>query len=241
VAGLISVVELRAKVERLVADRKRGAAELRDLRRFAQQLLNTRDQERREVTCWLIDNTVQSMAAIKMSLSMAKDTVVTLDPEMQSVLADAVALLDRCASEIETKCAVLYPPLLDNLGLPAAMAWHIKRFNESCGARAVLDVPRDLGRLPHEHEVALFRIMQESLGSLRRYPARRNAKVHVYRRAAEAVIEVTDAGYTKRPNSEISERVRQFGGRLEIVSGPRCATLRVTLPLTRRHTRPQLA
>jgi signal transduction histidine kinase len=241
VEGLISVVELLAKVERLVADHKRGTAELRDLRRFAQQLLNARDQERREVTCWLIENTVQSMAAIKMSLSMAKDTVVTLDPEMQRVLGDAVALLDLCVSEIETKCAGLYPPLLDNLGLAAAMAWHIKRFNEICGARAVLDVPSDLGRLPHEHELALFRIMQESLGSLRRYSARRNAKVHVYRRATEAVIEVTDAGCTKRSKSEISERVRQLSGRLEIVSGPRCATLRVTLPLTRQHAGPQLA
>jgi two-component system, NarL family, sensor kinase len=175
-----------------------------------------------------------------MSLSMAKDTV-TLDPEMQRALADDVALLDLCASEIETKCAVLYPPLLDHLGLPAAMAWYIEGFNESCGAHAVLDVPRDLGRLPHEHELAFFRIMQESLVSLRRYSARRTPKVHVYRSATEAVIEVTDAGCTKRSKSEISERVRQLGGRLEIVSGPRCTTLRVTLPLTRQHAGAQLA
>jgi len=137
VKGQINVAKLLAKVERVVADRKRGVAELRDLRRFAQQLLNARDQERREVTCWLIENTAQSMAAIKMSLSMAKDTV-TLDPETQRVLADAVALLDLCASEIETKRAALYPPLLDDFGLAAAMEWHIKGFNESCGARAVL-------------------------------------------------------------------------------------------------------
>jgi hypothetical protein len=35
VEGLINVAALLAKVERLVADRKRGAGELRELRRFA--------------------------------------------------------------------------------------------------------------------------------------------------------------------------------------------------------------
>jgi signal transduction histidine kinase len=222
----------------LTASGARG--ELRELRRFAQQLLNSRDQERREMACWLIKNTLQSMATIKMSLSMDKRTV-TLDPEMQRVLDDAVALLDLCASEIETKRAALYPPLLDDFGLPAAMEWHIKRFNESCGARGVLDISRDLGRLPHEHELAFFRIMQESLVSLRRYSSRRTAKIHVYRSATEAVIEVTDVGCTKRSKSEISECVRQLGSRLEIVSGPRCTTLRVTLPLTRQHGGAQLA
>jgi hypothetical protein len=55
---------------------------------------------------------------------------------MQRALDDAVARLHLCASEIETKCAALYPPLLDDFGLPTAMGWHIKGSVANRGGRA---------------------------------------------------------------------------------------------------------
>jgi signal transduction histidine kinase len=98
---------------------------------------------------------------------------------MQKFLNDALALLDLCMSEIETMCSILYPPLLSHFGLPAALNWHIKGYMQSSGIQTVLDVPRDLGRLPIEHELALFRIMQEGLIKVRRYSGSQTAKVRV--------------------------------------------------------------
>ena len=237
-AILPSVAELLREVKRLIAERRRGTAELRAVRRHAEDLLEVRERERKEVALGL-QSTVQTMAALKISLSMAGDSHAAHDPHLKASLDEAIALLGTCSAEIETMSTILYPPLLDHFGLPAAMDWHVKEFSQSSGIRTVLDMPRDLGRLPGKHELALYRTMQEGLIQVRRHPGCRAASVHLYRSATEVGIEVSEAGAAKGRRVEprnagtaaIRERVRQLGGRLEVVSGPRGATLRATLPL----------
>jgi two-component system, NarL family, sensor kinase len=238
-----SVEELKKIVELLIADRWRSAGALREIQRFAQGLLEVSDQERKDVAHQLIENTVQSLAAIKISLSLAKDSIAVLAPELQTALTDAVALLDLSMSEIETMSCILYPPLLEDFGLPEALNWHIKGYMQSSGIHTVLDMPCDLGRLSTEHELALFRIMQEGLIAVRRYSGNQTAKVHLYRNATEVSIEVSAAEGTNWEQEEsssagaaaIRERVRHLGGRLEIVSGPRATTVLATLPLAAPH------
>ena len=64
---------------------------------------------------------------------------------------------------------VLYPPDLDLMGLVAAIQWHTARTSELSGIDITLNLPTDLGRLPNEIEIALFRVFQESLENVRRH------------------------------------------------------------------------
>jgi PAS domain S-box-containing protein len=230
--------QLVAKVERLIADRQRSAGELRDVRRVTGDLLEVRDRERQEVARELHENTIQSLAALEINLSMARESIAALSPEMQRVLTDALAMLELCSSEIQSMCYILYPPLLDHFGLPAAMKLHIRGSRKRCNVRAIFSFPKDFGRLPAEHELALFRIMQEGLINVSRSSVNRAAKVRLFRTASEVGIEVTErahAGLEESRSASIAalrERMRHLGGRLEMVCGGRRATLLATLPCT---------
>jgi signal transduction histidine kinase len=95
-------------------------------------------------------------------------------------------------------------------------------------------------------EVALFRVVQESLANIHRHSGSKRAKILLDRRSDDVAVEVSDSGRgasgqkggTKRgipfqPGIGISsmiERVKLIGGRLEIVSGASGTTVRVTIP-----------
>jgi signal transduction histidine kinase len=132
---------------------------------------------------------------------------------------------------------------LDHFGLGPAIDWHVKGFRQLSGIDVSVDIPPDLGRLPVELELALFRIMQEALANVR-HSGSKKATVRVFRDALEVGLEVSDEGggmlplEGQTPEHSIQdggiagmrERAKNMGGRLEIISGGNGTTLRAVLP-----------
>lgn len=67
----------------------------------------------------------------------------------------------------------LYPPLLDELGLLAALRWLTAGFAERSSIEVNLNAPREFSRLPDAMELTLFRIVQESLTNVQGIPGAR--------------------------------------------------------------------
>jgi PAS domain S-box-containing protein len=238
----ISVEHLMAKVERLLADRRRAAEQLQRTREVSARLLVAHDQERKRIAEELTENIAQCLAGLGISLSLAKKASAAPSAAVQRILADGLQLLDQSAQSIRSMSYALHPMLLDHFGLRAAIEWHVKDFAGRSRIAVALHISDDLEGLSPEIELALYRIMEEALTNVRRHSGSARASVRVYHDASEVGLEVIDEGHgmplevaagatslgTGIPT--MRERARALGGRLEIESGSGGTCVRAVLP-----------
>jgi PAS domain S-box-containing protein len=233
-------------IARDVTERKRAEKTLREL---SGHLLRLRDAERRRIARELHDSTAQSLAALAMNLARVKEGGATLDPSATRALAESLELAASCSREIRTLSYLLHPPLLDELGLSAALRWYADGFAQRSGIEVALEVAPELGRLHQEVELALFRVVQESLTNIHRHSGSSRASIHVLAAASEVVLRVVDEGRGlpvaagAEPEAALAgvgvgiagmrERIRQLGGRMEIRSGREGTTVEAALPFLR--------
>jgi len=228
-----------------ITERRRTEGELREL---SGRLLQLQDQERRRIALELHDSTAQTLAALAMNLALVKKSETLLEDRPRRALEGAIRLADQCSQEIRTLSYLLHPPLLDEMGLSSALRAYVEGFAHRSGIELSCELPDDTDRLPPEVETTLFRVAQESLTNILRHSGSRTAKIRLRRSATHATLEVRDHG--RGIPAEVLERaavkgfgvgipgmrarVRQLGGSLDVTSGTRGATIRVSLPLARR-------
>jgi len=219
----------------------------RAMRQLSARLLQLQDEERRRIARELHDTTAQALAALVMNLTLLEKSLPPLDSQGRNALSDSVALAEQCAREIRTLSYLLHPPLLDEVGLAAALQQYVEGFTERSGLRVALDLPRELGRLPLEVETALFRVVQESLTNIHRHSGSHQARIRLVRGSTQLNLEVEDEGKgipREIRNGSLAaaaglgvgilgmrERLRQLGGRLDIDSNGHGTTVRAAVPL----------
>ncbi len=214
------------------------------LRQLSTRLLRVQDEERRRLARELHDSTAQSLAALSMNLAVARGRHAALDGRARIALDESQGLAELCLSEIRSLSYLLHPPLLKEVGLPAALRWCVEGFSRRSGISVDLDLPTEFGRLPMDVETALFRIVQECLTNVQRHSGSPTAGIRLVRKPQWVTLEVRDqgrgipAGILSRRDAVESlgvgllgmrERVRQLGGRLRIDSSGKGATVQVEI------------
>jgi signal transduction histidine kinase len=159
------------------------------------------------------------------------------------------ALVEGALAAVRRISADLRPPVLDQLGLAAAIEWHVGRFAEQTGLRCRLDVPDRAVDVDRERTTALFRILQEALTNVARHARAKAVTVRLAVGSGRAALEIEDDGRGLPARTRttalgilgMGERARAFGGTLT-VTGPRGRGTRVfaSIPLgrSRRSRRP---
>jgi len=205
------------------------------LRQLSSRLLELQDEERRRIARDLHDVTGQKLALQCIALSrMTRLLSPTANEETKESIGQCLDLTNQISEEIRTLSYLLHPPLLDELGLPAAAKWYAQGFQKRTGIRVDVDIPRNLPRLRPDAEVALFRVVQESLTNVHRYSGSRTAYVRIRVDEDEFKLEVGDSGKgmpaekAKASGGGVAplgvgiqgmrQRIRQLSGRLEILS-----------------------
>ncbi len=234
-----------------VTQRQRAEEALRleeqSLRELSGRLLRLQDEERRRMARDLHDTTGQKLVALTLDLGLLDTLLPSVSPELRKVLEECRQIADDVTSEIRTLSYVLHPPLLDEAGLSSAARWFVDGFVRRSKIQVELDLPSELGRMPHDVELTLFRILQESLTNVHRHSGSPTASVQIAMDSESVVLEVKDAGRSARQiavsptetNVELlgvgvrgmQERVRQLGGQLELRSNKAGTVMRATLPL----------
>jgi two-component system NarL family sensor kinase len=222
------------------------------LRNLSGRLLRLQDEERRRISRDLHDVTGQKLALLSMDLSsILKNREKAKTEEIDRLLQESIGLSNDVNKEIRTLSYLLHPPLLDELGLPSAVEWFAQGFENRTGIRVAVDVPGNFVRLAPDAEVALFRIVQESLANVHRYSGSATAYVRARSDGGEVRLEIGDFGKgigqeSKMPKNYglaplgvgiqgMKERVRQLSGTLEITSPPGKGTLiTAILPISNR-------
>jgi len=215
------------------------------LRTLSVRLLELQDQERRKFSRELHDSLGQYLVGAKMNLAMLGKSVPG-----NAIVAECLKLLDQAMTETRTISHLLHPPLLDETGFGSAAKWYVEGFAKRSGVQTGLDMPEDLGRLPSSLELALFRVLQESLTNVHRHSKSKKADVSLRVSGDKVVLRVRDYGKgipadvldRFRRNSAhggvglagMRERIHELGGQLEMDSDSRGTQVVATLPRSER-------
>ncbi len=237
------VAERTAALESEIFDRTRAETNLREL---TGRLLRTQDEERRHMARELHDHAGQTLVALGLNFAALREFAQRQDPAITNLVAQSQQLSDDLSKEIRTLSYLLHPPLLDEVGLGSALSWYVEGFSKRSRIVVDLELPQDSSRLSKELELVIFRVVQESLANVHRHSGSPTAKIRLARSSSAVEVEITDYGRGISPERQremavaqvgvgvrgMEERVRQFGGTLQINSIPAGTTVSVTIPLT---------
>jgi PAS domain S-box-containing protein len=210
---------------------------------FASRLQHIQDEERKRIARELHDSVGQLLAAIGMNINIVQAQSHKLDSKAAGAVSENARLVEQVSSEIRTISHLLHPPLLDLAGLASALRWYVDGFSERSNIKVELEIPTDLGRLPSDMEIAVFRIVQECLTNIHRHSGSATATIRVHQEDERLIVQVEDRGKgipaEKQRELEagrggvgfggMRERVRQLGGTLEIRSQGSGTLVSVTL------------
>jgi signal transduction histidine kinase len=241
------VTERKLAHDKLEQRVKERTAELessqQDLHALSTRLMRIQDEEGRRIARELHDSAGQIITALGMNLGKIGQRVRQI-PLLAEGVEDSQELVQQLNKEIRTMSYLLHPPLLDENGLPEAVRWYIEGLTKRSGLHIDLKISESFGRLPEEMELALFRIMQECLTNVHRHSASKTAAIRISRDAQAVSLEIEDdgkgipveklAGIQERGSgvgiTGIRERVRHFGGVVNIQSNERGTKIAVSLP-----------
>lgn len=128
--------------------------------------MRSNDQEKRKIALGLHDNAGQYLVALQMKLDGLQRCSIGNTGRKNPIVDECRELVRRCAKELRATSYLLYPPLLDDLGLESAVRLHLDGLMERARAKIELDIDPNLGRLDRDLEIALFRVVQEVLANI---------------------------------------------------------------------------
>jgi PAS domain S-box-containing protein len=237
-------IQVRVRTEELERRNAEVLQQSEQLRELSNRLLKTQDDERRHIARELHDSAGQLIAALGMSLA-GINRHGKENPMLAEALEDTQNLVQQLNKEIRTTSYLLHPPLLDENGLSQAIQWYMQGLMERGGLAIELHIAEDFGRLPADLELAVFRIVQESLTNIHRHSGSKTATICLSRSIHNVLLEIKDHGKgitteklaaikAQRTGVGITgmrERVRHLKGEMDIQSNGAGATILVTLPL----------
>jgi signal transduction histidine kinase len=238
--------------QRVLARTEELAQKTAEVRELTGRLLKLQDDERRRLARELHDSTGQMLVAMKLALEQMSEE--SKGQPFEQLVAQTISINEEMSRELRTMSYLLHPPLLDEVGLPSALRWYAEGFSQRSGITVDLQISSEFGRLPDGMEIALFRVVQECLTNIHRHSGSATANIRLTRNRRNVQIEIRDSGNGVSPERRhenkvipgvglmgIQERMRQFGGTVEITSQSNGTSVIATIPLSTRpkDTRPK--
>jgi signal transduction histidine kinase len=212
------------------------------------RLLQARDEERSRLGRELHDSTAQTLGALAINLALLKEYLrSTTSPEVSRILTELTELTHQASREIRNTAYLLHPPMLEKADLPSALGRFVEGFVERTKIQVSLEFEPGLNRLPKDIELAVFRVVQESLSNLYRHSGSPTARVRLALESSGILLEVSDEGKGLPANhrdrqqdapltpgmgiSGMRERIQQIGGSFKVISAKPGVTIKAVVPL----------
>jgi signal transduction histidine kinase len=198
-------------------------ARLEDLRASRQRLVAAQDEERRRLERNLHDGAQQNLVALKVKLGLAEMFAEKDPARTRATLAELKADTDETLETLRDLARGIYPPLLADKGLVAAL--------ESQARKATVPVAVEtegVDRYPKEVEAAVYFCVLEALQNVQKYARGSRATVRIRATADALTFEVEDEGAgfdaATQPKGSglqnMEDRLDALGGRVTVVSAP---------------------
>ncbi len=219
--------------QEVVASRER-------LQFLSRRLVEVQEAERRTIARELHDEVGQILTGLNLSF----DLIGRLPPEqMNERLEQARELVNELMLRIREMSLELRPPMLDDLGLVAALVWQFERYTTQTNVRVIFKHHGLERRFAPEVETAIYRVVQEALTNVARYASVSQVQVRLWANSEAIGVQIEDKGtgfdpeqaltrYVSSGLSGMRERARLLGGELIIESQPEAGScLTIELPL----------
>jgi signal transduction histidine kinase len=212
----------------------------RRFRGLAKAVWKVQEDERRRLARELHDGLGQTLTALTNQLERLQQKLDGGDAgELAPRLADSVEMARLALKETRELSRLLRPPVLDDLGLPAALSWLTRTLEQRTGLRAELALDGLAERLDPDVETLVFRLIQEALTNVLRHSGTDRAQVSVVRAGGLLELRISDGGRGFDPEDTLTgdetatgsglrgmrDRLELFGGRLDVTSAPDRGTI----------------
>ena len=227
--AIVVVVRLR------VLERRSENAE-KQMRELSQQLVNTQEEERKNLSRELHDHVAQVLTGLRMELGRLE----RLSPVVAPGVAECKALVDDMFRTVRNLALGLRPSMLDDFGLQAALEWHTR----DCMSRYAIDVDLqtdgNFDALPDKHRTCVYRVVQEATTNCIRHAEAKKIQIRIDAQGDQLRVRVSDDGRGLDPHQRrrglglrgIDERVKELHGTMTISNAPAGGTtVLVCLPL----------
>jgi signal transduction histidine kinase len=229
--GVAVVVVLRLRI----LERRSEQAE-HQMRELSQQLVNTQEEERKNLSRELHDHVAQVLTGLRMELGR----IERLSPNVGSAVAECKKLVDDMFRTVRNLALGLRPSMLDDFGLQAALEWHVRDFMARYAVNVELKMEGALEDLPDKHRTCVYRVVQEAMTNCARHADASTIEIHVVAAGGQLTLSVSDDGLGVGPAYRrkglglrgIDERVKELNGTMTISRrSSRGTALTVYLPL----------
>src|SRR5829696_681343 len=202
-------------------------------RSLLERVVTSQEQERRQVAGDIHDDAIQAMVAVTLQLQALGSRL--RDPRSSQLLERLAATATESVGRLRQLVFELRPPLLDEVGLAAAIDQYARRAGELAGF-VVQVSDESAGELPDELRVVAYRIVQEALANVRAHAHASRVAVRLEEVDGGVLARVSDDGagflpglVERRPAGHLGlismrEQATMAGGWCRIASAPGMGT-----------------
>jgi signal transduction histidine kinase len=211
-------------------------ARLEELRASRQRLVAAQDAERRRLERNIHDGAQQQLVALAVKARLARG-LTAKDPERAAqMLTQVEAEITAALEDLRDLARGIYPPLLADQGLVAALESQARRAPMPVGVQA-----DGIGRYPQEREAAVYFCVLEALQNAGKYAGATSVTVRLADTGGQLTFEVSDDGVGFDPSSTsygtgmqgMADRLSALDGELQVRSHPgEGTTVAGALPLS---------
>ncbi|RYF84880.1 MAG: sensor histidine kinase, partial [Chitinophagaceae bacterium] len=210
-------------------------------RKLTEHLQNVREEERLHIAREIHDELGQLLTVLKMDVSWLNRKIQPVTEPVKEKMEGLLSLIDITVQKVRHISSELRPSLLDDLGLVAALEWHIEEFGKRSDIELDADLPATELLLPEPVKIGLFRILQESLTNVARHSGATRVTISLMQKENDLILTINDNGKgfdaenTKKKTLGLlgmKERTLMIGGEYKIKGTPGIGTVvEVTVPV----------
>ena len=215
------------------------------VRQYVADITNSQEEERKRVARELHDDTVQSLIAISQRLELLRNTLDDDPTQVRERMTEVKTMVTGAIASVRQFSRDLRPLALEDLGLNAAMQFLVSELAQSENIEVTLKVEGDIESLSSDMEVAIYRILQETLNNVKKHAQATQVSVMAQFTKRQIKLTVRDNGrgfevpeamtdFASRGSfgmMGLQERAQLFGGNLVVRSEPYQGTVvRLVMP-----------
>lgn len=201
----------------------------RRLRHLSIELLNAQENERRRIARELHDSVGQSLAATKFILEKKLSQLNKAVAPVGVSFEEIIPMIQNTMEEIRRISLDLWPSLLDDLGLLAAIGYFCRQFAE---IYSTININKDLRvaeeAVPAPLKIVIYRVLQETLNNIAKYSRADRVDVSLNKKGNQIELTIADNGVGFDLGSSqkglglvgMKERVELSGGNFKIATFP---------------------